>query len=99
MIATHYTYYKLQGRRIISFSLHASYTKNMTHRRYLRIGDIVVHRRYPHWGASKVIEEQFSRLEGGFCMVRILFDDKIERAFINDLDNECCCYFAGIRIM
>jgi hypothetical protein len=70
----------------------------MAKRRYLKIGDIVVHRRYPHWGRGEVIEEQFSELEGGFCMVRILFDDKVERAFINDLENECCCYFAGIRI-
>jgi hypothetical protein len=96
MIATHYAYYKTA--MLFSSSLRASYNTNMAKRRYLKIGDIVVHRRYPHWGRGEVIEEQFSELEGGFCMVRILFDDKIERAFINDLENECCCYFAGIRI-
>lgn len=32
-------------------------------------------------------------------MVRILFDDGKERSFINDLDNECCCYYAGVRLL
>ena len=71
----------------------------MTHRRFLRVGDKVAHLRYPQWGEGKVVEEQHSTLAGGFCMVRILFADEIERAFINDLDNACCCYFAGIRIL
>ncbi len=32
-------------------------------------------------------------------MVRILFDDGATRSFINDLDNECCCYYTGIRLI
>jgi hypothetical protein len=71
----------------------------MTQRRYLRVGDRVAHLRYPQWGVGEVVEEQHSTLAGGFCMVRILFDDEIERSFINDLENDCCCYFAGIRII
>ncbi len=71
----------------------------MVKRLYLRVGDRVAHIRYPQWGEGRVVEEQHSVLGGGFCMVRILFDDEIERAFINDLDNHCCCYFAGIRII
>lgn len=43
------------------------------------------------------MEESHSTLDGGFCFVRILFDDGVERSFINDLDNECCCYYAGLR--
>jgi hypothetical protein len=31
--------------------------------------------------------------------VRILFDDEIERTFINDLDHDCCCYQSGIRFV
>lgn len=80
-------------------SLQASYTNyNMSQRLYLRVGDRVEHLRFPHWGRGEVVEERHSSLAGGFCMVRIRFDDNIERTFINDLDNECCCYFAGIRI-
>ena len=71
----------------------------MKQRLYLRVGDRVAHLRFPQWGEGEVVEEQHSMLSGGFCMVRILFDDAIERAFINDLENEGCCYFAGIRIL
>jgi hypothetical protein len=68
-------------------------------RLYLKVGDFVQHLRFPHWGMGKVIQEQHSMLSGGFCMVRILFDDDIERTFINDLDNACCCYYSGIRAL
>jgi len=71
----------------------------MAQRLYLRVGDRVKHVRYPHWGGGEVTEEQHSKLAGGLCMVRIRFDDEVERTFINDLDNSCCCYFAGIRII
>jgi hypothetical protein len=43
------------------------------------------------------VEESHSTLDGGFCLVRVLFEDGVERSFINDLDNECCCYYAGLR--
>jgi hypothetical protein len=71
----------------------------MRPRLYLKIGDIVEHRRFFIWGKGYVIEERHSSLSGGFCMVRILFDDGTTRSFINDLDNECCCYYTGIRIV
>ncbi len=68
-------------------------------RLYLRVGDSVKHLRYKFWGRGQVVEEKHSSLSGGFCMVRILFDDGKERSFINDLDNECCCYYSGVRIL
>jgi hypothetical protein len=71
----------------------------MRPRLYLKIGDIVEHRRFNVWGRGEVIEEKHSSLSGGFCMVRILFDDGVTRSFINDLDNECCCFYAGLRLL
>lgn len=66
-------------------------------RLYLKVGDTVRHRRYYAWGKGVVVEESHSILAGGFCLVRVLFEDGSERSFINDLDNECCCYYAGLR--
>jgi len=66
-------------------------------RLYLRVGDRVIHTRYSLWGPGEVVEEKHSGLPGGFCLVRILFEDGQERSFINDLNSELCCYFAGIR--
>lgn len=71
----------------------------MQPRLYLRIGDRVEHIRFSFWGKGEVIEERHSILSGGFCLVRILFDDGIERSFINDLDNQSCCYYLGIRMI
>ncbi|MEF9475868.1 MAG: hypothetical protein L0958_04110 [Candidatus Mariimomonas ferrooxydans] len=51
------------------------------------------------WSVGEVIEEKHSCLSGGFCFVRILFEDGNQRSFINDLDNESCCCYAGIRIL
>lgn len=65
---------------------------------YLKVGDKVRHTRYYFWGSGKVVEESHSSLPGGFCFVRVLFEDGEERSFINDLDNECCCYYAGVRL-
>jgi hypothetical protein len=45
-----------------------------------------------------VIEEKHSVLPGGICMARVLFEDGIERSFINDLNSELCCFYAGVRI-
>ena len=69
----------------------------MKPRLYLKVGDTVRHRRYYAWGKGVVVEESHSTLVGGFCLVRVLFEDGSERSFINDLDNECCCYYAGLR--
>ncbi|HBR22836.1 MAG TPA: DUF3553 domain-containing protein [Nitrospiraceae bacterium] len=71
----------------------------MRPRMYLKIGNRVRHLRYSVWGQGEVVEEKHSTLEGGFCLVRILFNDGIERSFINDLDNGACCYYAGVRII
>jgi hypothetical protein len=70
----------------------------MKQRLYLRVGDIVRHMRYNAWGDGEVIEEKHSDLPGGLCLVRVLFEDGIERAFINDLNSESCCFYAGLRL-
>jgi len=71
----------------------------MGRRLYLQLGDRVVHREYSAWGKGEVVEEKHSSLEGGFCMVRILFADGRERSFINDLDHQQCCYYFGLRVL
>lgn len=68
-------------------------------RLYLKVGDRVRHKKNHEWGVGEVIEERHSILEGGACFVRILFEDGIERTFINDLDNELCCYYYGIMLL
>ena len=64
---------------------------------YLRLGDKVSHRNYSEWGEGVVVEEMTSTIEGGTCLVRILFQDGRQRVFHNDLDTELCCYYFGIR--
>ncbi len=71
----------------------------MRKRLYLKVGDKVTHAKYSIWGTGEVIEEKHSCLSDGFCFVRILFEDGNQRSFINDLDNESCCYYAGIKIL
>lgn len=71
----------------------------MRPRLYLKVGDKVQHQRHNYWGPGVVVEESHSMLEGGFCLVRVLFDDGVERSFINDLGNECCCYYSGLRLV
>ena len=68
-------------------------------RLFLQTGDRVEHLGYIKWGRGEVVEERHSTLDGGFCLVKILFEDGIQRTFINDLDSEQCCYYAGIRIL
>jgi hypothetical protein len=67
-------------------------------RLYLRVGDEVNHRRYPQWGRGVVVEERTSTLGGGLCLVRVVFTDGQERSFINNFDDQNCCYYAGLRI-
>lgn len=67
-------------------------------RLYLKLGDHVIHRRYPEWGQGVVVEERTSQLSGGFAMVRIVFKDGKERSFINNLDDQNCCYYKGVQI-
>ena len=67
------------------------------HRIYLRLGDRVSHRDYRRWGEGTVVEEMTSTVPGGTCLVRIMFEDGQQRVFHNDMDNELCCYYFGIR--
>ena len=60
---------------------------------------MVIHTQYSLWGSGEVVEEKHSELPGGFSLVRILFEDGVERSFINDLNDELCCYFTGIRFI
>ncbi|HYC22280.1 MAG TPA: hypothetical protein VEI94_06230 [Candidatus Bathyarchaeia archaeon] len=64
---------------------------------YLRLGDRVTHLIHEEWGEGAVVEERTSIVPGGTCLVRLLFEDGQQRTFNNDLDNESCCYFFGIR--
>jgi hypothetical protein len=66
-------------------------------RLYLRLGDRVYHARHEEWGVGAVVEEMTSTVEGGTCLVRVLFGDGTQRTFNNDLDHEMCCYFMGLR--
>src|SRR5437016_14345873 len=38
-----------------------------------------------------------SVLEGGTCLVRVMFADGRQRTFHNDLESDLCCYFFGVR--
>lgn len=68
-------------------------------RLYLKTGDKVIHVNSVAWGTGEVVEERHSVLAGGFCFVRINFEDGEDRSFINDLDHQCCCYYTGIRVL
>ncbi len=71
----------------------------MRKRLYLKVGDRVRHGKYPVWGTGEVTEEKHSSLSGGTCFVKILFEDGNERSFINDIDNVCCCFYSGIKLL
>lgn len=71
----------------------------MKQRLYLKVGDKVRHQRYSAWGIGEVVEEKHSDLPGGFCFVRIAFQDGHERSFINDVNHELCCYYTGIKLI
>ncbi len=71
----------------------------MKPRLYLKVGDLVRHIHYNSWGEGEVVEEKHSTLPGGICLVRILFSDGVERSFMNNLNNESCCYYAGLRLV
>ena len=66
-------------------------------RLYLRVGDEVNHCRYDEWGIGVVMEVMTSSVPGGTCLARIRFQDGQLRCFNNDLDNESCCYYFGVR--
>lgn len=64
---------------------------------YLRVGDRVYHKKNLRWGVGVVIEERRSEVPGGFCYVRIDFQDGKVRIFDNNFKSENCCYYAGIE--
>lgn len=66
-------------------------------RLYLHLGDRVYHDVREEWGMGAVVEEMTSTIEGGTCLVRILFDDGVQRTFNNDLDSDMCCYKMGLK--
>uniref|UniRef100_A0A7C4AIZ6 DUF3553 domain-containing protein n=1 Tax=Thermodesulfovibrio aggregans TaxID=86166 RepID=A0A7C4AIZ6_9BACT len=71
----------------------------MNSKTYLKLGDKVKHLKHTYWGVGEVIEERSSSLPGGLCFVRILFEDGVERSFINNFDHEMCCYYTGLRLI
>jgi len=66
-------------------------------RLFLSVGDEVSHLRYEQWGIGVVTETMTSSVPGGTCLARIRFQDGQLRCFNNDLDNESCCYYFGVR--
>ena len=66
-------------------------------RLFLAVGDEVTHLRYEEWGIGVVMECMTSSVPGGTCLARIRFQDGTLRCFNNDLDNDCCCYYFGLR--
>ena len=66
-------------------------------RLYLRVGDEVNHLRYEEWGIGVVMEIMTSSVPGGTCLARVRFQDGQLRCFNNDLDNDACCYYFGVR--
>ncbi len=79
--------------RRIERSLNRSEGKRL----YLRVGDEVNHLRYEEWGIGVVMEVMTSSIPGGTCLARVRFQDGQLRCFNNDLDNETCCYYFGVR--
>ena len=66
-------------------------------RLFLGVGDEVTHLRYEQWGIGVVMECMTSSVPGGTCLARIRFQDGALRCFNNDLDNDSCCYYFGVR--
>ncbi|HOJ71504.1 MAG TPA: hypothetical protein PK864_07435 [Syntrophorhabdaceae bacterium] len=64
---------------------------------YLKVGDQVYHRHYTRWGLGVVVEERRSELPGGFCYVRVCFQDGKTRVFDNNFKSDGCCYYAGVE--
>jgi hypothetical protein len=75
----------------------SSLSSNGGKRLFLRVGDEVNHLRYEEWGIGVVMEIMTSSVPGGTCLARVRFQDGQLRCFNNDLDNEACCYYFGVR--
>jgi hypothetical protein len=74
-----------------------STTSAESKRLFLRVGDEVNHLRYEEWGIGVVMEVMTSSIPGGTCLARVRFQDGQLRCFNNDLDNDACCYYFGLR--
>lgn len=70
-----------------------------TNHPYLRVGDVVFHKKFRSWGRGRVLEAWASDVPGGLCYVRILFQDGKSRVFDNSYDSACCCYYAGVTLI
>lgn len=66
-------------------------------RLYLRLGDRVYSESREEWGSGAVVETMTSTVIGGTCLVRVLFQDGVQRTFNNDLDHDMCCAFMGVK--
>jgi hypothetical protein len=95
-----------RSRLVQSSNLNIALTLKHFHRRassaegkrlYFRVGDEVNHLRYEEWGIGVVVEAMTSSIPGGTCLARVRFQDGQLRCFNNDLDNEACCYYFGLR--
>jgi hypothetical protein len=64
-------------------------------RLYLRVGDEVNHLRFEEWGIGVVMEVMTSSVPGG---TTALASRQTLRCFNNDMDNESCCYYFGVRV-
>ena len=80
-----------------SFLLCYAYAMVADYSLYLKVGDRVYHKRYTRWGMGIVVEERRSELPGGFCYVRVDFQDGKVRVFDNNYKSVNCCYYAGIE--
>ena len=79
------------------YGAHKAMVGSERKRLFLRVGDEVSHLRYEEWGIGVVMEVMTSSVPGGTCLARVRFQDGQLRCFNNDLDNEACCYYFGVR--
>ena len=72
------------------------YKRCMEERRllYLKVGDWVVHRKYPEWGSGRVVEAQNSTEVGGLSLVKVTFLDGQTREFDNNFKICRSAFFA-----
>ena len=63
---------------------------------YLEVGDDVYHERFSQWGMGAVVEVWTSKLSGGLCFVKVLFQDGKVRVFNNDFGSSSCCCYTGV---
>ena len=77
----------------------ACYLRKVSERKrlFLSVGDEVSHQGYHQWGIGVVEEVMTSSVPGGTCLARVRFQDGRLRTFNNDMDNQSCCYYFGVR--